>query len=292
MNKRVKLSVKLIAYTPNPEELVAAAARICYSPDDVETIMDNMTPKQVEGLINRLTNMGHESPFEHVSFTFSVTGVSRVLLAQGTRHRLSTWSVRSQRYNDEAGFGYIIPAEIERLGLSNVYEECINQTQEFYEVIFGSMMDKYLCLEAKENPGNTALKKFQEIAADDCIGALDYIKTNVPNLWTKYEKQAAENARYICPGATETKFALTMNARELLHFFELRCCNRAQEEIRDMADAMLREVLKVSPKLFRLAGPGCVNGACPEGSMGCGKAAEMRKKFKEMKEGTEHELLD
>ena len=130
------------------------------------------------------------------------------------------------------------------------------------------------------------LLPFAEISqVSSFIEAMDFIKNKHPRIWAKYEKLAAENARYICPGATETKFALTMNARELLHFFELRCCNRAQEEIRDMADAMLREVLKVSPKLFRLAGPGCVNGACPEGSMGCGKAADVRKKYNSLKEG-------
>lgn len=285
MGKQVKPEVKLINYTPNPEKLVAAAARICYSPDDVASIMENMTMMQVDGLINRLTSMGHESPFEHASFTFSVTGVSRVLLAQATRHRIgATFSVRSQRYNDEAGFGYIVPAEIERLGLTNTFVEAVEKTQESYDEIFTAMMFEYLWRE-HANKIDAVSEKFMAKAEKDAVKAMDFIKNKHPRIWAKYEKLAAENARYICPGATETKFALTMNARELLHFFELRCCNRAQEEIRDMADAMLREVLKVSPKLFRLAGPGCVNGACPEGSMGCGKAADVRKKYNSLKEG-------
>lgn len=285
MGKQVKPAVKLISYTPNPEGLVAAAARICYSPDDVETIMDNMTPKQVDNLINRLTNMGHESPFEHANFTFSVTGVSRVLLAQESRHRLQTLSVRSQRYNSESDFSYVVPTEIERLGLEEFYIERIEQIQDFYEDVFIAMMDEYLYAEYQANPEDEALKEFVRLYNEDIVEALDYIREKQPKIWSKYDKRAAENARYLCPGATETKFAVTMNARELLHFFELRCCNRAQEEIRDMATLMLAEVLKVAPKLFRLAGPGCTNGACPEGSMGCGKAADVRKKYNSMKEG-------
>jgi thymidylate synthase (FAD) len=64
---------------------------------------------------------------------------------------------------------------------------------------------------------------------------------------------------------------VTMNARELMHFFALRCCNRAQAEIREAADLMLAEVQKVSPQIFRDAGPACVRGPCPEGELTCGK---------------------
>lgn len=92
----------------------------------------------------------------------------------------------------------------------------------------------------------------------------------------------AEDARYILPNAAETKVIMTMNARELLHFFELRCCERAQWEIRAMAVEMLRLVKGIAPIIFRDAGPGCVAGPCPEGTMTCGKIVEVRKRFKEM----------
>ena len=72
---------------------------------------------------------------------------------------------------------------------------------------------------------------------------------------------------------------MTMNARELKNFFLHRCCSRAQWEIRALADAMLEEVRAVAPHIFAEAGPPCVKGACPEGKMSCGKAAEMRKKY-------------
>lgn len=92
----------------------------------------------------------------------------------------------------------------------------------------------------------------------------------------------AEDARFVLPNAAETKIIVTMNARELRHFFELRCCERAQWEIRVMAIEMLRLVKPLAPTLFADAGPGCVAGACPEGKLTCGLAADIRKKFKEL----------
>lgn len=80
----------------------------------------------------------------------------------------------------------------------------------------------------------------------------------------------AEDARFVLPNAAETKLVMTMNIRELLHFFSLRCCRRAQWEIRQLAGMMLDICEKTSPLLFAKAGPGCVTGKCPEGAMGCG----------------------
>jgi len=90
---------------------------------------------------------------------------------------------------------------------------------------------------------------------------------------------AAEDARFVLPNAAHSRLLITMNARELRHFFRLRCCRRAQWEIRDLAKRMLKEVVEVAPALFQEAGPGCLAGACPEGAMSCGKAAEVRREF-------------
>ncbi|SNB47783.1 FAD-dependent thymidylate synthase [Geobacter sp. DSM 9736] len=92
----------------------------------------------------------------------------------------------------------------------------------------------------------------------------------------------AEDARFVLPNAAETKIMVTMNARELLHFFSLRCCERAQWEIREVALEMLRLVRRVAPTIFRQAGPDCLCGPCPEGNMTCGKIADVRTFFKEM----------
>jgi len=90
----------------------------------------------------------------------------------------------------------------------------------------------------------------------------------------------AEDARYILPNATETKIMVTMNARELLHFFALRCCERAQWEIRAMALDMLKLAKEVAPVIFRNAGPACLSDPCPEGSLTCGKTKEVREFFR------------
>lgn len=101
-----------------------------------------------------------------------------------------------------------------------------------------------------------------------------YVET-MEKIWSSYkkleEKVPPEDARYVLPNGCTTNITITMNARELLHFFSLRCCNRAQWEIRDMADQMLKLVKEVSPTIFAKAGPACVRGPCPEGKLSCGK---------------------
>jgi len=90
------------------------------------------------------------------------------------------------------------------------------------------------------------------------------------NLFLDYNI-AQEDARYILPQAVETKMIITVNARELLHIFRLRCCNRAQWEIRELANIMLKEVKIIAPNIFENAGPPCILGPCPEGELSCGK---------------------
>ena len=121
-----------------------------------------------------------------------------------------------------------------------------------------------------ENPEHSRLFEAQVAALHEAYGAL--VEAGVP----------AEDARYLLPNATETKIIITMNARELLHFFRVRCCERAQWEIRAMAVEMLRLVKPVAPTVFENAGPGCLAGPCPEGSMCCGKMAQVREFFREM----------
>ncbi len=93
------------------------------------------------------------------------------------------------------------------------------------------------------------------------------------------DENGNEDARFVLPNACETRLILTMNARELLHFFSLRCCNRAQWEIRALAIEMLRLCRGAVPGLFDAAGPGCVSSNCPEGKKSCGKQREVRAFF-------------
>ena len=97
-------------------------------------------------------------------------------------------------------------------------------------------------------------------------------------------QDSAEDARFVLPGAAATRIVMTMNARELLHFFSLRMCNRAQWEVREAAWRMYELVYPLAPSVFELAGPGCARGGCPEGKRSCGRAAEVREKIQGLRE--------
>ena len=117
---QVQPNVKLLRYTPAPEELVALAGKLCYSASDLDDLGAGIAEKDQSKYLGRLMDMGHLSPIEHASFTFGIEGVSRSLLAQITRHRIASFSVQSQRYvalgDDETGFDYIMPPAIAALG--------------------------------------------------------------------------------------------------------------------------------------------------------------------------------
>ena len=105
--------------------------------------------------------------------------------------------------------------------------------------------------------------------------AMKVYEETMDGIWDSYSKLIgmgipAEDARYVLPNGCTTNITITMNARELLHFFSMRCCNRAQWEIREMADEMLRLCKEVSPVIFSDAGPACIRGPCPEGKQTCG----------------------
>lgn len=252
----MSLSVKLINCSQNPEKIIAAAAKLCYSPSGTQDILDGLTDEKTEKFIDMLASLGHESPIEHASYTFAIEGVSRSLLAQLTRHRLASYSVKSQRYVKEGQFEYITPPEIENSPEAKaLYIKAMEDDQKTYNELTDILMKKHI-------------KTLLESGMDE------------KQAEKQAEKMAIEDARFVLPNACETKLIMTINARSLMNFFHHRCCSRAQWEIRDLACQMLTLVREVSPVLFKNAGPSCVNGACPEGKMTCGKAVEMREKFK------------
>ncbi|MBR7071146.1 MAG: FAD-dependent thymidylate synthase [Clostridia bacterium] len=256
---RILATVKLISHTPDPERTVACAAKLCYSASDIDTLMDGLTDEKVHSFVDMLAEIGHESPIEHVSFTFGIEGVSRALLAQITRHRIASYSVKSQRYVTEGCFEFVTPPEIaEDPEATKIFRDAMQSAQDSYDRI-------------------AALLKERHQAAFMAQGKDEKTAARLA------EKKAIEDARFVLPNACETKMVVTMNARSLFNFFRHRCCNRAQWEIRDVAEQMLRLVSAVAPELFRKAGPPCINGACPEGKMSCGKAAEVRAKYEEFR---------
>ena len=253
------MKVTLLTYTPDPEKNVASAAKLCYAAADIDTVRDGLTPEKTAAFVEMLADIGHESPIEHASFTFGIEGVSRALLAQITRHRMASFSVQSQRYVRENQFEYVTPPEIaavpEALALFN---EAMEQDQKYYDSIASILKQKHIETLVAEGMDEAAASKIAE-------------------------KKAIEDARFVLPNACDTKMILTMNARSLMNFFHHRCCNRAQWEIKELADQMLAEVYKVAPNIFKKAGPSCVAGKCPEGKMTCGKILEMREYYEKLK---------
>ena len=135
------MKVTLLTHTPEPEKLVAAAARLCYSDKQVSEIMDNFTEEKVEKFIDKLVALGHESPLEHVSFTFGIEGISRACSHQLVRHRIASYSQKSQRYVNELQFDYVTPETIiNNAVLRNKYECLMEDIQDFYdELITGGI---------------------------------------------------------------------------------------------------------------------------------------------------------
>lgn len=215
------MKVKLLAYTPDAETIVAQAGRVCYSADGSEEIIRKIQDGDID--IGKQLSVIHGSCYEHAVFTFGIEGVSRDCTHQLVRHRLASFSQQSQRYvSMKEGNVYCPKAIADDEELSAMFRYITALSFEFYE----RLMDH-------------GVKK--------------------------------EDARYVLPGATTSNIVVTMNARELMHFFGLRCCTRAQYEIRELADKMLDAVKEVAPMIFKDAGPQCKQlGYCPE-HKSCGK---------------------
>ena len=213
------MKVELVAYTPEPDIIAAAAAKLTHSKSDIENLLKEDKEK-LKKLLRIVIKMGHTSVVEHAYFTFAISGVSRALTHQLVRHRMASYSQQSQRYVEQ-GMEYVTPPKIlEDEKLRKEYDEMMKKIWNFY----------------------------------------DKLKQEVP----------IEDARYVLPNATKSKIIVSMNARSLLNFFELRCCLHAQWEIRKLAWRMLHLVKKVAPTIFEFAGPPCkTKHICPMDKKDC-----------------------
>ena len=211
------MKVRLIAETSNPEYIVTVAAATCYSDKEYTELYDKCKDKEYqEKLITKLLSSGHESPFEHANFTFFIEGISRSCSHQLVRHRIASYSQRSQRYTTMKPEEFNIPESI------------------------------------RNNPHAQAL--FEQHLHDTFDLYNEYIEAGIPK----------EDARAILPNATQTTIVMTMNLRELRHFFNLRMCMRAEAEIRELATEMYKTMLIYHPILLTGAGPNCWYGKCTE----------------------------
>lgn len=225
------MKVTLLAHTPDPERVAAAAARQCYSKFSATKAHSDLSPEDIRRLLRKIVSSGHLSVLEHASFTFVVEGISRACSHQLVRHRIASYSQQSQRYVKFDEIEFIVPESIAGdAEARRVFLEGLERCREAYRVL----LDK-----------------------------------GIP----------AEDARYMLPQASPTKIVVTMNARSLLNFFELRCCLSAQWEIRRVAEEMLSLVRGVAPTIFESAGPFCVSRrTCPEGKYDCPKWVELYKR--------------
>jgi len=238
----VLLKVELIKHTEDAESCVASAAKLCYA-EDATTIFNDEDDSL---FIKRLKDMGHLSPFEHASYTFYVEGISRVTSHQLVRHRLASYSQRSQRYVAHDNFEYVIPPSLVGMKVQLDDSEIVDAV-EYY---------------------------------NQCMKEVAIMYNNLNNALGACGEESNQDARYILPNACETKIFMTMNARELMHFLEERLCLRAQWEIRGLADEILNNLQKVSPNIFENVGPKCIKlNGCPEGKMSCGEFKQIKEKY-------------
>lgn len=244
----VEAKVTLIQYTPRPDELIATAAKLCYA-ENSKSIFERQ-PDEAKRFVRMLRRVGHMSPVEHVSFTYYVEGVSRALTHQLVRHRIASYSQRSQRYVPHKEFDFVVPPQF--IGKKVVERGEKRDAVAYFHETMLTLAERYA--------------KLNEALGDK-------------------GESSHEDARYVLPNACETKIFVTMNARELLHFFEERLCLRAQWEIREVANQMLDLAKEVCPAVFEGAGPKCMRHTkCPEGKMSCGKFEEMRRRYGKSKE--------
>ena len=218
------MQVILLAHTPEPDALVAAAARICYRDITAAELLHGEEQQLSRKLIADLFRSGHTSTFEHVSFTFGIDGLSRVASHQLVRHRMASFSQQSQRYvrmSPDPEAVVIPPSVASNPEALKLYTDSIRHSQETYRALIEMGITK-------------------------------------------------EDARFILPHGHSTRLVLTMNARELHHFFGLRLCRRAQWEIHELARKMLVLCREKAPVLFERAGPSCIFGKCEEART-CGK---------------------
>ena len=219
------LHVSLLAMTPDAEALIYATYRQCYSNGEAaklfrEAKSDYLTScgkKKIDEFIARNIASGHVSALESVSYSFAVTGFSRISSQQITRHRHVSPAQQSQRYVNAEDFDFIVPPSI------------------------------------ANNP--EALAIYLHKMAEDSGYYAHLVELGIPK----------EDARFVLPNACETRFVLSMNARAMLEFLELRLCNRAQWEARALAKAIVAIGRDKLPVVFSNAGPKCKRlGRCPE----------------------------
>lgn len=263
------LNFRIINYpfmgTGTNTERLMLMARLCYSPIGADAMADivmgkegGVSDEEAGRFVRGLISSGHLGALEHWYTSFAVEGYSRVSSQQNDRHRIM------KMFKDHGcAVGYVCDPEQGSADTS--------QLQQSQRYVKESNFNYVVPPSLKADP--EFYERFSRLQQE--VQALQDYGLNVAGL-------PAEDVRFALTNATETRFVITTNARQLRHMFNLRCCERAQWEIRTLFNGLLAEYRKIAPNIFWRTGASCDElGYCPEGSMTCGKAPTL-KKLKEM----------
>ncbi|UBF22191.1 thymidylate synthase [Halorubrum virus HRTV-2] len=228
----MEIELKTEYSTANPDDVAIMAARGDYMSESLvgKSVSDALhgaaEPKmkvwneedQKRDFINKLLRRGHFGPFEHVTAYFAVEGISRVLLAQATRHRVGiSFDVQSMRYVEFDEASAVVPEAVRLIGLEHVIEDQMIDSLDRYDYLYDELKAHYL------NEG------FKESMAG---------------------KKAQQDARYVLPLGTKVNMTFSANARTLMHFFDLRNNTKAQPETQEFAEQVLDLCHEWSPLTF------------------------------------------
>lgn len=231
--RQAKPRVELIAHTPNPEHIITAGAKLCYSSSSISELLENNTDEKVAKFINMIMKTGHGSVLEHAVFTFGVEGISRITEIQLLRKRTASPSVQSGRYVMRDSAEYAIPPQIRNSQRAfDLYMKQLESCQKTYIELIDILKE--------ENPG-------------------------------KDEKLIIEDARYIQPQSLGTKLMFTIDLRNLIELISLRKCKRAQWEVGGVILQMEKLISEIIPNVSKFIGAPCETGVCTEGKLCCGK---------------------
>lgn len=166
------------------------------------------------------------------------------------------------RHAMESGHTSVLEHAVYTFRVEGISRACLAQLTRHRIASFDVQSQRYVKLDEPDFVIPESILELESPVADE---AINYIQDSL-GIYKRLLAAGvpAEDARYVTPQAVPTKLIMTMNARELLHFFSLRTCNRAQWEIRELADKMLKLCKESTPIIFVNAGPGCVTGHCPE----------------------------
>lgn len=224
------------------EVLTETAGRVCYMS------FAKPRPGGNQAYLGHIKEVGHGSVLEHAVWNFIFTGVSRTLTHELVRHRIASYSQLSQRYVDESTAEYVEPdiiandPELHAIWLKSVeqaHQAYVQLAERLALKVRSDAYQEYFGLKTKEG------LRFYAMNEEDW-----YHQARQEGRLTEFRKGARQAARSVLPNATETKIFVTMNARALRHFIEMRASRHAEPEIRKLAVATLNILQREAPSIF------------------------------------------